>query len=123
MSEAGEAGQELELLLLDMPAKERYEVLIAEDGAMVALVTYRLSANWIALLHTEVQAGFEGQGMGSRTAELVFDDARARGLKVVPKCPFILRWLERHPEQHDILLQSLTPAPPDTTSTPPLEMS
>ena len=90
---------------------------------MVALVTYRLAKDWIALLHTEVQAGFEGQGMGSRTARLVFDDARARGLKVVPKCPFILRWLERHPEQHDILLRSLTPAPPDTGSPPPLEMS
>lgn len=123
MSEPGDTRHELDLLLLDLPEKERYEVLIAEDGTMVSLVTYQRSKSWMALLHTEVQAGFEGQGIGSHAVKLVFDDARANGLKVVPKCPFILRWLERHPEQHDILLRSLTPSPPDTGSTPPLDMS
>lgn len=115
--------QGAELLLLDTTDRERYEVILAEDGTLVSLLTYRLSKGWIALLHTEVQAGFEGQGMGSRTATLVFDDARARGLKVVPKCPFILRWLERHQEQHDLLLRPLTAAPPARDATPPLEMS
>ena len=108
-----------ELLLLDAPDRERFEVLVAEDGTMASLVTYRRSQAWIALLHTEVQAGFEGRGIGSRTAQLIFDDARTRGLKIVPKCPFILRWLERHPEQHDILLRPLTPAAASGGPSPP----
>ena len=62
---------------------------------------------WIALLHTEVQEGFEGQGIGSQLVARTLEDIRARGLKVIPKCPFVVRWLERHPEQQDILSHPL----------------
>jgi predicted GNAT family acetyltransferase len=105
-----------------MVERQRYEVVLAEDGTLVSLVTYRRSTDWIALLHTEVQPGFEGQGMGSRTAKLAFDDARRRNLKVVPKCPFILRWLERHPEQHDVLLRPLAVAQPKSGAPDPLNL-
>jgi predicted GNAT family acetyltransferase len=115
-------AEQLELLLLDTKDKERYEVLVADDGTVVATVTYRLGKKWMALLHTEVQQGFEGRGMGSRTASLVFDDARSRDLKIIPKCPFILRWLERHPEQHDALLKPPTPPPGPPEVGSPLDM-
>ena len=123
VSASGDSVERPVLELIDATDRERYEVLLAEDGTLVAVVTYRLSEQWIALLHTGVQPGFEGQGMGSRTASLVFDDARERGLKIIPKCPFILRWLERHPEQHDALLRPLTPPDPPVGTGGGLAMS
>jgi predicted GNAT family acetyltransferase len=33
----------------------------------------------------------------------VLDDIRTRGLRVVPECPFIVRYLRRHPEQRDLV--------------------
>jgi len=107
VSEAKDSTAQVELTLVDVRDQDRYDVSLADHGSRVAKVTYRMGTGWIALLHTEVQPGFEGQGMVSRTATLVFDDARSRELKIIPKCPFILRWLERHPEQHDTLLRPL----------------
>ncbi|MFV2063914.1 MAG: GNAT family N-acetyltransferase [Chloroflexota bacterium] len=123
MSEPQAPDERRSLALVDLGDEDRYEIVLSEDGTLVALVTYRIGKGWIALLHTEVQPGFEGQGMGSRAASMVFDDARQRGLKVIPKCPFILRWLERHPEQHDVLQRPLASADDTLGSTGPLDMS
>jgi hypothetical protein len=94
----------------DARERSRYEAYLGDDPALAALLDYRLTSSGLVLTHTEVQDGFEGRGVGSRFARAVFDDVRARGVKVVPKCPFILRWLERHPEQQDVLARPLGPA-------------
>jgi predicted GNAT family acetyltransferase len=91
----------------DVPDRSRYEARLGDDPALAGLLTYRLGADWMALLHTEVQEGYEGRGVGSRLVRAVLEDLRARGLRLVPKCPFVVRWLERHPEQQDILLRPL----------------
>jgi predicted GNAT family acetyltransferase len=101
------------LRVRDVHEQSRYEARLGEDTQLAAFLDYRLMERSMALLHTEVQAGYEGQGVGSRFARAVFEDARERGLKIIPKCPFIVRWLERHPEQHDVLARPMdTPEPP-----------
>lgn len=95
------------LVVRDVPEQARYEARLGVDGEMAAILEYKLSDLWIALLHTEVQAGFEGQGIGSQLVARALEDIRARGLKVIPRCPFVVRWLERHPEQQDILSHPL----------------
>ena len=102
-----------EIDVVDVPERTRYEASLEGEDGLAAFLRYRRSERWIALLHTEVQDGYEGRGIGSRLASAVFADARARDLKVIPKCPFILRWLVRHTEQHDVLLRPLgEDAPP-----------
>jgi predicted GNAT family acetyltransferase len=97
----------------DARERSRYEASLGEEPEIAAVLEYRLMEHSIALLHTEVEPQYGGQGIGSRFARAVFEDARERGLKVIPKCPFIVRWLERHPEQHDVLARPLdTPEPP-----------
>jgi predicted GNAT family acetyltransferase len=103
------------LQLVNVPERERYEFLLPDDGAQVGLIEYRLSDRWIALLHTEVNPEFRGHGLGPRIVGMAFDDVRRRGLKIIPKCPLVVRWLESHPEQFDLLLR-----PPDD-SPPPVE--
>lgn len=118
MSEpVGEArpGTTPTVVLVDAPGRERYELRFgSDDGPLAAFLEYRRSQRWISLLHTEVLEEHEGRGIGSRMAEAVFDDARRNGLRIIAKCPFIVRWLERHPEQHDMLLH-----PPDQASGEP----
>ena len=64
----------------------------------------------VVLVHTEVATEFEGHGVGSRLAAAALDDIRARGLKVDPVCPFIARYLDRHPELSD-LVATESPSP------------
>lgn len=113
MSEPGQLATAREALhLRDVPDASRYEGRLGRRDQIAAILDYRRMEHSLVLLHTEVQSGFEGQGVGSRFAKAVFEDLRHRGLTVVPKCPFILRWLERHPEQQDILAQPLDPPQP-----------
>ena len=60
----------------------------------------------VVLVHTEVDDKFEGHGVGSRLASASLEDARLRGLKVEPMCPFIAAYLKRHLEYADLVAGS-----------------
>ena len=85
----------------DEPARDRYEIEI--DGA-VAVLEYRRRPGVITLLHTEVPAALRGHGLADRLARAALDAARADGLKVIPVCPFVKQFLERHPEYRPLVL-------------------
>ena len=72
----------------------RYELTV--DGAVAGYVEYHDHGNRRALNHTVVEPAYEGQGVGSTLARGVLDDARARGLDVLPYCPFIRSYIARH---------------------------
>lgn len=55
------------------------------------------------IFHTEVPEAFEGQGVGSKLARYALDYARANGYKVVPSCPFVNSWLQKHHEYDDVV--------------------
>jgi predicted GNAT family acetyltransferase len=107
------------LAIHDVPDRHRYEARLGETGRLAAILSYEASETWVALLHTEVQDGFEGQGIGSHLVQWVIDDLRARGLSVIPRCPFVVAWLERHPEEHDILSHPLPSPEPPRSDEPP----
>lgn len=102
-------AEELPLHLSDVRERSRYEATLGDDPTPAASLSYQLSTDWIALIHTRVEPDFEGRGVGGRLVRAVLDDARARGLRVIPKCAFAIGWLHKHPEQHDVLLRPLPP--------------
>ncbi|HLH89423.1 MAG TPA: GNAT family N-acetyltransferase [Xanthobacteraceae bacterium] len=83
----------------DNAVQHRFE-LDVDDG--MALMYYRLEPGVITLLHTEVPPALGGHGIGSALVRGVLDIVRARGLKVVPKCPFVAGYMGRHPEYNDL---------------------
>ena len=87
--------------VVNVPGAHRYELLL--HGRRIGLLAYRQRHNRIALTHTEVSPGCEGQGFGSRLAAAALDDARRQGLVVVPICPFIAAFIQRHPEYRDLV--------------------
>lgn len=75
--------------------QHRYEVTI--DGKL-ALLQYRDAGGDRYYLHTEVPEVFEGRGIGSQLAKVALDEAQAQHLSIVPLCPFVRGYIERHPE-------------------------
>jgi predicted GNAT family acetyltransferase len=94
----------MDLTVVDVPEASRYE---ARSGASVpAFAAYRRDEARPGVLiftHTEVDPAFEGQGVGGRLARAALDDVRARGLRIVPQCPFISSWIAKHPDYEDLV--------------------
>jgi predicted GNAT family acetyltransferase len=84
------------------PTEDRYELWA--DGELAGYTQYVLDRGRIAFLHTEVYESYEGLGLGGRLARAALDDARARGLVVMPFCPFVAGFIERHIEEYGHLV-------------------
>jgi uncharacterized protein len=80
------------------PTEYRYEVWA--DGELAGYTQYGLGHGRIAFVHTKVYESYEGLGLGGRLGRAALDDARARGLVVVPFCPFIAGFIERHLDEY-----------------------
>jgi predicted GNAT family acetyltransferase/glutaredoxin len=90
-----------EPIVVDVPEASRYEL---RDGErMIGELAYRRRNGRIALIHTEVDEALEGRGLGSRLVTAALDDARDQGLEVVPLCPFVASFIDRHPEYEDVV--------------------
>ncbi len=79
----------------DNTEHHRFELDV--DGA-IAFSQYSHEGDTIAFMHTEVPKELRGKGTGSALVRGALAIARARGLKVAAKCPFVKAWLEKHPE-------------------------
>ena len=80
------------------PAEYRYEVW--SNGELAGYAHYRIGRGRIAFVHTEIYESYEDMGLGSRLARAALDDARTKGLVVMPFCPFIAGFIERHLDQY-----------------------
>ena len=89
--------------LTDNTARHRFEM---QAGDATAFVNYRREADRLVLVHTELPPSLSGQGIGSALARAVMDNARARGLRVVPECEFIAGFIGRHPEYADLAVRA-----------------
>lgn len=96
----------MSLQIRDNTEEHRYEALI--DGRLAGFIQYRLQDGRMTMVHTEVEPAYEGHGVGSELAKVALEDVRERGLKVVPRCPFIARYVRRQPDLYlDLVPESL----------------
>lgn len=96
----------MSLVISDAPAHRRYEAHL--DGDLAGILEYVIKGGRIALVHTEVDSAHEGRGIGAGLARFALDDARRRGLRVIASCPYVRRYLTKHPEDHDIVVGMTT---------------
>ena len=101
------AGDPAEAEVVDVPESSRYELRLA--NRLIGLAAYHRRDSRIAFTHTEVDESWEGRGFGSRLAAAALDDARRQGLEVVPLCPFIARYIERHSEYEEVVTPGYRP--------------
>ncbi|AFZ69281.1 GNAT family N-acetyltransferase [Deinococcus peraridilitoris] len=81
--------------------QQRYELV--HDGELAGFLEYQLISNVVVLPHAEIDDRFEGQGLGSTLARHVLDDARTQGQRVVPACPFMAAFIQRHREYVELV--------------------
>lgn len=91
-----------ELVVTDNTASNRFE--IHSDGALAGFAEYQLTDELVVFTHTEIDAAYEGKGVGSALAKSSLDLVRADGTrKVLPVCPFIKGWIQRHADYLDLV--------------------
>jgi predicted GNAT family acetyltransferase len=93
----------------DNPRELRYELV--DGDTVIGEILYRREVDAIALVHTEIEPAYEGQGLAGTLVEGALQDLRARGLRLIPVCPFVRGWLRHHPEYADLVVSD--PAIPD----------
>ena len=82
----------------------QFELVVDKHKAKVSYVM--LSPTSIIFTHTMVPFSMKGQGIASAMAKHVLDYARENNLNVIPQCPFIRSYIERHPEYDDLVMKS-----------------
>jgi uncharacterized protein len=86
----------------DNPEARRYEARV--DGEIVGYASHwQDEPDRLVILHVEVHPSREGRGIGSQLVDYALRDARARNLKVVPRCSFAAAVARDRPEFADLL--------------------
>lgn len=74
-----------------------------EIEGSTAFIEYKLSGHTIFLIHTEVPKELEGRGVGGAIVQKALQYAKDNGYYIVPLCPFVQAYLQRHKEWNDII--------------------
>ncbi len=87
-------------------AASRFEAHV--EGERVGLMDYRTHGNTLDLVHTEVDPELQGQGVASELVRGALDTIRLEKMSIVPTCPYIGQWLDRHEDYRDLLAPTAT---------------
>ncbi|GAA0323117.1 GNAT family N-acetyltransferase [Psychrobacter aestuarii] len=79
--------------------KHRFETEV--DGTL-AYISYQIQGERLVYDHTIVPDAIGGRGIGSALVAHALDYARSENKKVVPQCPFVASYIEKHPEYKDL---------------------
>ena len=94
-----------EIRVVDVPDRSRFEIRVGEEVA--GFTEYRRRPGLIAFVHTLTDPRFEGHGVASQLVRTTLDEARADGLSVLPFCPFVRGYIERHTEYLDLVPEDM----------------
>ncbi|MDF9749331.1 GNAT family N-acetyltransferase [Arthrobacter sp. ES3-54] len=79
------------------PERGRFEVFDAD--AMIGQAAYvdDIAADQRIFYHTEISEEYGGRGLAGVLAAQALDETVAAGLTIVPVCPYIKKYLGKHP--------------------------
>lgn len=76
---------------------------ITVDGSAAGELTFHTAEGSRVFDHTGVREAYEGQGLAGKLVRRALDDARSEGITIVAECPYVKSYLERHPDDQDLL--------------------
>ena len=82
------------------PERSRYELLL--DDEVIGVADYRVEGDEVIFPHTEIRSDLRGRGYGDELVRGALEDVRSAGRTVVPRCWFVVEFLELHPEFGDL---------------------
>ena len=86
--------------VIDNKEKERFELHI--DGH-TAFAAYRVEGTTLVIDYVEAPPPLRGTCAAGRLMEGITTMARDHGQKIYPICSYAVSWMNRHPDQHDVL--------------------
>jgi uncharacterized protein len=90
-----------DVTVTQQPDSSRFEGHL--DGELAGFIDYVAAGDVLDLTHTEVFPQFGGQGIGAKLVRGALDQIRAADQTVVPTCPFIASWIDKHDGYADLL--------------------
>ncbi|MBL4539508.1 GNAT family N-acetyltransferase [Oceanicaulis sp. 350] len=82
--------------------KGRYVATAA--GKPEAELTYSIANDHMIIIdHTGVPDEWRGMGVGKALVQRAVEDARERGVQIIPLCPFAKAQINKTPDWHDVL--------------------
>jgi uncharacterized protein len=94
-----------ERTVTENPDARRFE--LRDGDELLGWIDYLPAGTSVIFAHTEVAPGHEQQGLGSVLVRQALEEMRARGMTVIPTCPFTAAFIERHPEYADVVDASM----------------
>lgn len=94
---------DIAITLEDGETKGRYVGRIEGVTEEAEMTFSRISPKLIIVDHTGVPDSMRGMGAGAALAAHVVADARAKGFRIVPLCPFFRAQAERHADWADVV--------------------
>jgi predicted GNAT family acetyltransferase len=100
----------VDISVRDNPEQHRYEAVVGETVA--GFIQYRDRPDGARVfLHTQTSPDFGGKGVASVLVRRALELERERERMVVPVCPFVSAFLERHPDYQDVTAPRPTQPP------------
>ena len=79
---------------------------IAVDGKQVGKAEVLDRGGRRVFTHTEVDKNYEGRGLATILIAQALRETRDAGLRIVPKCPMVIAYLQKHDEYQDIVVDN-----------------
>ncbi|WP_138472477.1 GNAT family N-acetyltransferase [Poseidonocella sp. HB161398] len=97
------ADKTIHITYEDGETKGRYVARIDGLQGEGELTISKVSDVLIIADHTHVPASMRGQGVAVALADRLVAEARAKGQRIVPLCPFVRSQALRHPDWADVI--------------------
>lgn len=85
-------------VVTDKPEEHRYEITV--DGKVAGFIDYHDHGERRALNHTEIDPAYEGHGLAATITRAALDDIRAHGKVVLPYCPYVRSYINKHRDEY-----------------------
>ena len=89
----------------DTETKAKYTATIEGVEGAGELTISKVSDKLIIADHTAVPDSMRGLGVGKALVQRLLDDARAAGQRIVPLCPYVRAYVERHRQETADVIQ------------------
>ena len=84
----------------DNKDRSRFELDVESE---IAFANYRLTPSAVIITHTETPRALRGRGIASELIKGALDLIRSDGRKVIAGCGFVVDYLDKHPEDADLV--------------------
>lgn len=92
----------ISITIEDGPRHGRYVGRVEGIDAEAEIIFTHRGPNLISADHTGAPDALRGTGVAAALVDYLVEDARTRGFKIIPICPYVRARYEKHPEWQDV---------------------